>query len=91
MKIFMAIYMPRRKRKSSQENAYIIPDIVPEQENGGIFPDIYNGDISEDTGDFSKLTDRRNPIFDPPGSPDSGGIPGEVGVFPGQAFPRIFI
>jgi len=75
MKTFMAIYMPRRRRKSSQYNAFIIRDIVPEQGNGGIFPDIYTGDISDDTGDFSKLTDRRNPIFDPPGFPDSGGIP----------------
>jgi hypothetical protein len=90
MKKFMAIYMPVRKRKSSQENAYIIQDIVPEKENGGIFPDIYTGDISDDTGDFSKLTDRRNPIFDPPVFPDSGGIPGGVGVFPGQTFPKIF-
>jgi len=48
---------------------------VLEQENGGIFPTIYTGDISDDTGDFSKLTDRRNRIFDPPGFPDSGGIP----------------
>jgi hypothetical protein len=33
MNIFMAIYMPRRKRKSSQEKAYIIQDIVPEQDH----------------------------------------------------------
>jgi len=57
MKKFMAIYMPRRKRKPSQENALFIQDIVKEQENRGIFPDIDIGDISDDAGDFSTLTD----------------------------------
>lgn len=84
----MAIYMPRRKRKSSQENAFIIEEIAPEQENGEIFYNIDAGDNPDDTGDISKLTDRQNPIFDPSGFPVSGGIPGGVGVFPGQAFPK---
>jgi hypothetical protein len=60
------------------------------QGNRGNLPEIYIGDISDDAGDFSKLTDGRNPTFDPPGFPVSGGIPGGVGVFPGQAFPRFF-
>ena len=55
-----------------------------------MFPNNDNGDISDDTGDFSKLTDRQNPLFYPPGFPDSGGIPGGVGVFPGQTLPRYF-
>ncbi|MGA7103895.1 MAG: hypothetical protein WBX49_01000 [Candidatus Deferrimicrobiaceae bacterium] len=90
MKKFMAIYMPRRKRNPLQENALFIQDIVMEQGNRGIFPDIDIGDISDDAGDFSKVTDGRNPIFDPPGIPVSGGIPGGVGVFPGPTFPRVF-
>jgi hypothetical protein len=53
MKIFMAIYMPRRKRKSSQENSFIIEEIVPEQENGEIFYNIDAGDNPDDTGDIS--------------------------------------
>jgi hypothetical protein len=67
-----------------------IRDIVREEENKGLFPVINIGDISDETGDFSKRTDRQYPIFDPPDFPVSGGIPGGVGVFPGQAFPKFF-
>jgi hypothetical protein len=38
-------------------NALFIRDIVREEENKGIFPDIDIGDISDDAGDFSKRTD----------------------------------
>jgi hypothetical protein len=85
-----AIYMPRRKGIPLQANALFIRDIVREEENKGLFPDIDIGDISDDAGDFSKRTDGRNPIFDPPDFPVSGGIPEGVGVFPGQAFLRVF-
>jgi hypothetical protein len=52
MQISMAIYMPGRKRKSSQENEYIIQDIVPGQENGGLFPVCTTGEISDEIAFF---------------------------------------
>jgi len=90
MKIFMAIYMPRRKRKSSQENAFIIEDIVPEQENGEIFYNIDPGDNPDDTGDISKLTDRQNPIIDPYPFPGSRWNPRRNWGFPRAGLPQDF-
>jgi hypothetical protein len=88
MKIFMAIYMPRRKRTSSQENAHIIEDIVLEQENEEIFYNIDPGDIPDDTGDISELTDRQNPIFDPYAFPGIRWNPRRGWGFPRAGLPQ---
>jgi hypothetical protein len=82
--------MPRRKWKPLQANALFILDIVREEENKGLFPDIDIGDISDEDGDFSKRTDGQYPIFDPPDSPVIRWNPRRSWGFPREGLPQGF-
>jgi hypothetical protein len=73
-----------------QENALFIQDIIKKKENRGRFPDIDVGDISDNAGDFSKMTEGRNPDIRSAGFPGIRWNPRRSWGFPREGLPQDF-